>query len=1166
MFFAVFISVKNNEQVKYDLLTGNLIHPVYSGFALPIETFAAIPNIVFTSLAEQRTITIATKDDIVYTTAYLSTDGKTWRPITLTGQKYRNYNNWINGSAAGTINVNPSTFNLSLAKTASTKNYLITYSCTRLSNKWDCHSDTWQIKQFNVSLNIAQTTEPGTLPGATPVCTANSVAATCQGATCGTRTNNCGTLVSCGTCISSQTCTNGICVNNQVTCTNHTISACDYGDVYWFNSCGIRQEIRFNCNSSQTCNNSQCINPLVCTGSANQSCAIANGIGTQTRTCNSGAWGAPYGACAIVSCNNNYANCDANNANGCEVTLGTNAHCSSCTNICNSSQTCTNNICMNDAQGAATYYVATNGNDNNPGTITQPFASWQKGFSTARAGDLVYIRGGVYYPDASRSYGVYINNKSGTANNVIKIFAYPGERPILDASLLTVATTNNYGIELKNSNYWHLKGLEVIGASQHAKPMWTAGIVIDSGNNNILEQLKSHDNQGVGLAIRAASENNLVLNSDFYNNYDPYTTRPGDDADGMEIAFIDARTDNPRTNTIRGCRSWNNSDDGYDLWSNDGVVIIEGSVAYSNGYALGNGQGFKMGKTRQSFSNTCRILQNNMAFDNKVGGFDQSSTNCPMTFYNNIAYNNQRGWLLYEYDRAHILRNNIIYGNTNYFVGTSLIQDHNSWNGAVTVTNDDFISVNSAEIKGARKQDGSLPDSNFLKLKQGSDLINAGVDVGLPFYGIAPDLGPYESSSTGAQSSGPATYYVATNGNNNNPGTITQPFATWKKAIDLAQPGDLIYIRGGTYYGSALTSDSFGMTSVAIHDKHGTSTNPIKIWAYPGEKPILDFTGLTYNGRVIGFYLKDCSYLHLKGLSFTGGTQESHGIVVLAFTVDGTSDSTFENIESYNNDGPGMYMMGTSEDNLILNSDFHDNYDPYTPGSPGGNADGLDISRITERAGNERVNTIRGCRAWGNSDDGFDFVMNPGYVYVDNCWSFSNGINQGNGGGFKLGENDGTAEGSSQRIVSNSIAYNNKQAGFNQNEANIQMTLYNNIAANNGWGGSGLAGGLYFCYNNVNIVLRNNIGYNNQGGYGNACLLSNAVHDHNTWDSSVTVTDADFVSVDGSQLLRSRKSDGSLPDITFMKLAAGSDLIDAGVNVGLPYSGNAPDIGAGETN
>jgi hypothetical protein len=37
-----------------------------------------------------------------------------------------------------------------------------------------------------------------------------------------------------------------------------------------------------------------------------------------------------------------------------------------------------------------------------------------------------------------------------------------------------------------------------------------------------------------------------------------------------------------------------------------------------------------------------------------------------------------------------------------------------------------------------------LPALDFLRLKAGSHLIDAGVDVGLPFNGTAPDLGAFE--------------------------------------------------------------------------------------------------------------------------------------------------------------------------------------------------------------------------------------------------------------------------------------------------------------------------------------------------------------------------------------------------------------------------------------
>ena len=43
-----------------------------------------------------------------------------------------------------------------------------------------------------------------------------------------------------------------------------------------------------------------------------------------------------------------------------------------------------------------------------------------------------------------------------------------------------------------------------------------------------------------------------------------------------------------------------------------------------------------------------------------------------------------------------------------------------------------------------------------------------------------------------------------------------------------------------------------------------------------------------------------------------------------------------------------------------------------------------------------------------------------------------------------------------------------------------------------------------------------------------------------------------------------RKADGSLPDVKFMHLSADSKLIDKGKDVGLPFAGSAPDLGAFE--
>jgi hypothetical protein len=69
----------------------------------------------------------------------------------------------------------------------------------------------------------------------------------------------------------------------------------------------------------------------------------------------------------------------------------------------------------------------------------------------------------------------------------------------------------------------------------------------------------------------------------------------------------------------------------------------------------------------------------------------------------------------------------------------------------------------------------------------------------------------------------------------------------------------------------------------------------------------------------------------------------------------------------------------------------------------------------------------------------------------------------------------------------------------------------------------------------------------------------------NYFSLPVTVGSADFLGLDEADLVKPRKANGDLPDVAFLHLALGSDLIAAGVDVGLPFKGKAPDLGAFES-
>ena len=91
--------------------------------------------------------------------------------------------------------------------------------------------------------------------------------------------------------------------------------------------------------------------------------------------------------------------------------------------------------------------------------------------------------------------------------------------------------------------------------------------------------------------------------------------------------------------------------------------------------------------------------------------------------------------------------------------------------------------------------------------------------------------------------------------------------------------------------------------------------------------------------------------------------------------------------------------------------------------------------------------------------------------------------------------------------------------------------------------------------------LRNNIAY---GG----TLTSNMSGTNaaaNSWNLNITMSDTQFQSVSATGWNAPRQADGSLPNLPYLHPAPGSSLIDRGVNVGLPFNGKAPDLGAFET-
>ena len=407
-----------------------------------------------------------------------------------------------------------------------------------------------------------------------------------------------------------------------------------------------------------------------------------------------------------------------------------------------------------------------------------------------------------------------------------------------------------------------------------------------------------------------------------------------------------------------------------------------------------------------------------------------------------------------------------------------------------------------------------------------------------------------------------ATYYVAPNGSDSNPGTQTQPFFTLNKAWTVVAAGDIIYMRGGTYH--------YGTTFNVLTNKSGTSGNTIKVWAYPGEFPVIDYAGVNLTGQKMGLRLNNINYVHFKGFRIANMTQENtsnawphYGIILY----NDVSNCIFEQIEVDHIGGTGFTIADRCNNNLFLNCDSHHHQDPHST-EPYGMSDGFESG--SHGANTSTNNTFKNCRAWSNSDDGWDLRQADGVYTVDGCWSFRNGFipgtstTGGNGDGYKLGGKTSPGTSAILRTIKNSMAFENRATGITpEPDASnnvFGLDIINCISYKNA---RDLGEGINTGYFNNYTRVRNTIAYANI--HSNVWMQPGSVHDHNSWDIPKTVTDADFLSVSSSGVDGARQSDGSLPVTNFLHLAAGSSLIDVGVNAGLAYAGNAPDLGAFES-
>jgi hypothetical protein len=212
---------------------------------------------------------------------------------------------------------------------------------------------------------------------------------------------------------------------------------------------------------------------------------------------------------------------------------------------------------------AATYYVATTGSDNSPGTQAQPWKTIQHAASVAVAGDTVLVAGGVYNQQVSFT-------RSGTATQKIVFKPADGTTPIIDGTGLAVGQWGTL-VGFNNAAYVHFEGFEVRNSSAYL--VWIGG--------------ESHHLELVGL--------------DVHNG-------------GASGIWLDGPKNRPAMSVISGNHVHDNPQGGITVWSaTGGYYLIQGNEVWAN-KGSGNYDGIQVGGGDAGSHHI--VVKNNYVHDN----------------------------------------------------------------------------------------------------------------------------------------------------------------------------------------------------------------------------------------------------------------------------------------------------------------------------------------------------------------------------------------------------------------------------------------------------------------------------------------------------------------------------------------------------------------------
>lgn len=368
------------------------------------------------------------------------------------------------------------------------------------------------------------------------------------------------------------------------------------------------------------------------------------------------------------------------------------------------------------------YYVATTGNDSNPGTISSPFKTIQKGLDVVGAGSDVYVRGGVYNERL-------LWKNSGTPNNDAVLRNYGSEVVYLDGSsasaqdpMIIVNDKSNLtimGIIIRNNIRAYAKGIYVYGSgnnvsiqnckiynvgwstrktaypsgSDQANPLVVVGTGSTAYNNIYISGTEIYDcvtGYSECLTINGNVNGFLVDNNNVHDNTNIGIDIAGHYAyTGAPALVNQARNGTVSNNTVSNCVSQVATSAG--IYS-DGAF----NVTIERNKLTGNGCGISLGCENPSNVSSQIEVKDNFIYNNHKAGiviganaFGSKVTESVITnntFFKNYSDGGYGGEIHYQNADLITFKNNIIQSASNVavialsgYTTTNLTMDYNMY-------------------------------------------------------------------------------------------------------------------------------------------------------------------------------------------------------------------------------------------------------------------------------------------------------------------------------------------------------------------------------------------------------------------------------------------------------------------------------------------------------